>query len=75
MFSRGRLRELIADAKDEFERISVDLPGNSARFHKQHGSLHNRVAASALMDRKRFARDTENTYRFASVTWCNARMS
>ena len=73
MFSRGRLRELIADAKDEFERISVDLPGNSARFHKQHGSLHNRVAASALMDRKRFAPGMENTYWSVRATCCDRK--
>ena len=57
------LLELIGESTDEYVRIAVDLAKDKEKLIGLRESLRDRMAGSALMDAKRFARDMEGAYR------------
>jgi predicted O-linked N-acetylglucosamine transferase (SPINDLY family) len=55
-----------------FVEIAAELAGDETRLKAHHDDLRNRVSASALMDRGRFAREMERAYRFGWRNWCES---
>ena len=69
------LPELIAHTPAEYVEIAIALAADPARLAALRSSLRERMAASPLMDRHRFARNAEQAYRQMWRTWCVSRSS
>ena len=62
------LDELVAEAPEAYLAKTVELANDLPRLSQLRKGLRNRVAASPLCDRQRFARDVEYAY---SSMWKN----
>jgi protein O-GlcNAc transferase len=64
------LPELIADSDQGFVDLAAQLAGDVARLRGYHAGLRDKVRASALMDRRRFAAEMETAFRSVWGDWC-----
>jgi predicted O-linked N-acetylglucosamine transferase (SPINDLY family) len=71
LLSNVGLQELIAHSPEEYVTIAAGLAANIPKLTQMRQSLRHRMAASALMDAKRFANDMESAYRQMWRTWCS----
>jgi predicted O-linked N-acetylglucosamine transferase (SPINDLY family) len=63
------LRDLVANSPDQFVQIARDLAADSDRLATLRATLRDRMAASPMMDRKRFAGNVEAAYRQMWRNW------
>lgn len=63
------LPELIAQNLDEYVALAVDLATDQEKLRATRHNLRERVAASPVMDQKRFARSMEDAYRQMWRIW------
>jgi protein O-GlcNAc transferase len=67
------LKELAAEAPDEFEAIATRLANDLDRLEQLRSSLRGRMQQSPLMDGPRFARNMEQAYREMWRRWCREK--
>jgi protein O-GlcNAc transferase len=63
------LDEFAADSRDGYVRIARELAGSPERLARLRAEIRPRMAASALCDTRRFARDLEAVYREMWQKW------
>lgn len=61
--------ELIAQAKEEYIKIAVDLAQDNEKLRMVRKGLRQRFAASPVMDQEKFARNMETAYRAMWTKW------
>ncbi len=57
------MAELVADSKDEYVRLAVELAGDTARIENLRAGLRGRMRQSPLLDHVGFTRNLEAAYR------------
>jgi predicted O-linked N-acetylglucosamine transferase (SPINDLY family) len=62
--------ELAAKTPSEFVKIATELANNWPRLAEYRATLRRKMAASPLMDQKRFAESIELAYRELWINWC-----
>ncbi len=67
------LGELIAENREQYIRIAVELGGDLPRLGRLRSGLRERMEKSPLTDAKRFAREMEAAYRGMWGKWCDQR--
>ena len=67
------LPQLVAQSRDEYVRIAVDLAGDIPRLADLRAGMRDRMRASPLMDADTFASDVETACRTMWRTWCQSR--
>jgi predicted O-linked N-acetylglucosamine transferase (SPINDLY family) len=67
------LRELAAQAPEQYVSVAVRVAGNLTRLQELRNSLRQRMEQSPLMDAPRFARHMEQAYRQMWRRWCQSR--
>jgi predicted O-linked N-acetylglucosamine transferase (SPINDLY family) len=67
------LPELVAESRDEYLNIAVQLANDLPRLTHLRMTIRDRMANSPMRDAKTFARDLEAAYRTMWRTWCNRR--
>ncbi len=67
-----QLAELVAESPDAYVELNVRLARDASRLWEYRMTLRERLAASPLMNAKRFVADLETGYRTMWTTWCNA---
>jgi protein O-GlcNAc transferase len=63
ILSNVGLPELIAETRERYVQIAIELAGDLPRLTELRGTLRARMQASPLMDAKRFTRNVESAYR------------
>ncbi|HEY8746403.1 MAG TPA: tetratricopeptide repeat protein [Tepidisphaeraceae bacterium] len=72
ILSNVGLTELIADSKERYVQIGVELAGDLSRLAELRSTMRDRMSRSALMDGAGFARDVEREYREMWKAWCES---
>jgi protein O-GlcNAc transferase len=67
------LPELIADSVQGYERIAVELAGNTERLARYRSEMRNRMRNAPLLDAAGFAHAMESAYRDMWRRWCQTR--
>lgn len=67
------LPELIADSVQDYERIAVELAGNTERLARYRSEMRNRMQNAPLLDAPGFAHAMEAAYRDIWRRWCQTR--
>jgi len=66
----ANLPELATDTPEAFVRIACVLARDLGRLRELRAAMRQRLAASPLMDHRRFARDLDSAYRQMWRVWC-----
>ncbi|MDH3281058.1 MAG: tetratricopeptide repeat protein [Gammaproteobacteria bacterium] len=66
------LAELIAGSVQDYDRIAVELGGDTERLIGYRSGLRNRMRNAPLLDAAGFARDMESVYREVWRCWCKS---
>ena len=69
IMTNAGLPELIAQNIDDYIKIAADLANDRDKLKKLRDGLRDKVAASPVMDQKRFARNMETAYREMWKKW------
>lgn len=64
------LGKLVAETPDEYLDIAAALAQDRRRLAELRAGMRDRMAASPLMDAKRFTRNLEEAYRAMWLRWC-----
>lgn len=67
------LQDLVAESPEDYVRIAVELASDAARLRALRTGMRSRLAASALLDGRRFATRLENEFRRSWKAWCAAQ--
>jgi predicted O-linked N-acetylglucosamine transferase (SPINDLY family) len=67
------LRDLAAETEDDYVAIVAALAGDLPRLEELRRTLRERMAASPLMDGRRFAGSMEAAFRAMWTAWCEGR--
>ena len=71
LLTNAGLPELIAEDEDACLRIATRLTGETDRLAQFRASVREKLAASPLLDARRFGRNFEQTFRQMWRTWCS----
>jgi predicted O-linked N-acetylglucosamine transferase (SPINDLY family) len=66
------LPELVADAKENYVALAIDLANDPDRLVAMRSSLRQHMQDSVIMDTQLFTRSLENTYRQMWIKWCES---
>lgn len=67
------LPQYAADTEDEYVRIATEAAAHPAELARLRDGLRAQMAASALVDNKKFVRNFERVLRVAWQRWCGGR--
>ncbi|HQX27214.1 MAG TPA: tetratricopeptide repeat protein [Alphaproteobacteria bacterium] len=70
ILTNAGLQELIAENREEYIKIAVDLATNRARLKTLRHDLREKIATSPLMNQQSFTRNMENAYREMWRKYC-----
>ena len=71
ILTNAGLQELIAENREEYIKIAVDLATNRARLKTLRHDLREKIATSPLMNQQSFTRNMENAYREMWRIYCS----
>jgi len=72
ILTNAGLPELIAENKDQYIKLSVDLASNKDRLRATRHNLRHKIAARPLMDQVGFTKNMESAYREMWIKYCAA---